>query len=239
MTDHRSTDPDEEFFEALAGRRMGDAGAESLRAALLEEARIIEEAASAPLTQPTPIQLELRARIKAELLANGTFLDASANLPPSDQAAHTVEQQAVTGFGRSRGRPVPQAPGALSRLTTWLSTWTIPQMSGLAASVLLGVVVVMNVGGLHGDDDQGDVLRGGASLSVAVPDPARVAETLAARVQDLGGSATVVQMNDMQWNLLIEVETAEAIAPVRTFLRKEGFPVGEMPPYELSVMRSR
>ena len=63
MTEPRVPDPDDQFFEALAGRAPGQPSADTLRAVLLEEAATIESVTANNAAAPTPAQLALRERI--------------------------------------------------------------------------------------------------------------------------------------------------------------------------------
>jgi hypothetical protein len=239
MADQPSSDPDDAFFEALAGRQSGGSGADALRVALLEEARTVEEASTTPFVQPTQAQLALRARIKAKLVADGTLPagqaapDAAASTAPKELRWPREADRTPTPMTR------PAAEGVISRLVAWLSTWSMPQMAGLAASMLLGTVLVLNLGKMDDGSDRGDVMRGGKNLSISVADPGATAASLASGVQALGGEATVVQINDKQWDLSVAVDKPESNASVRAFLREKGFPVGDLPPYELSVFSSK
>lgn len=61
-----------------------------------------------------------------------------------------------------------------------LIRWRSPAVWGLAATLVLGVTVVMQSGGLLRHQDEADILRGGTATTLIVPDPeARLVELLA------------------------------------------------------------
>lgn len=236
MSDQRLADPDEEFFEALAGRKPGHLGADALRVALLDEARVVEEASAATPVQPTQAQRDLRDGIKARMLAEGIITDTTARAEPAEQAAQTARPSTQDVASMPKGARVREEPSVLSRFGAWLSTWSMPQVAGLAASMVLGVLVVLNLSGTDEDSGGGDVMRGGSGLSVSVEDPGTFAAQLVERVNALGGEATLVQINDKQWALSVTVTKQELVAPIRSFLREKGLPVPDLPPYELTVL---
>lgn len=65
-------------------------------------------------------------------------------------------------------------------LPTDVIPWRSPAMWGLAATLVLGVAVVIQSGGLLQNQDEADILRGGAATTLIVPEPeARLVELLA------------------------------------------------------------
>lgn len=231
MTDQQVSDADEVFFEALAGRAQGVSGADAMRTALREEAATVEEASSGESAEPTPEQAVLRERIKAKLIAEGAFNGQLASTGREALADRPMLPKPIS-------HPRQAKDGAIARFFSWLSSFTGPQMAGLAASMMLGVLVVMNMSA----NDQAkheDVMRGAASLSVSVADPARDGAQLVERINALGGEAMLVQLNDKEWALSVSVPKSESIKPVRALLQKNGFRVEGLPPYDLILRKTK
>ncbi len=237
MTDPRSTDSDDAFFEALAGRGSPDPGAHALRKALLDEARCIEDVLANASTQATPEQLAQRERIKAMLIAEGVFNPAAASpaaAPHPQRAEGEPERSTARGSSRPVSRPVESI---VSRLSAWLKTLSSPQMVGVAASMLLGVLVVLNLSSTKDLPGEDDVMRGAPSLSVSVADPETFSAQLADRINALGGEAVLVQINANKWSVSVSVNKPESLKAVGAYLRENGFAVSDTPPYELSVTK--
>lgn len=229
MTDRPVTDGDDVFFEALAGRTQGVPGADAMRAALLEETATIQEASSGGCTEPAPEQAALRERIKAKLIAEGAFNGEMASAGREALADRPMLPNPIR-------QPMKTEGGAIARFFSWLSSFSGPQMAGLAASMMLGVLVVMNMSSIDQVKNE-DVVRGAAPLSVAVSDPARDGAQLVERINGLGGEAMLVQLNDEEWALSVAVPKTEAIKPVQTLLQKNGFQVDGLPPYDLVLRK--
>lgn len=230
MTDQQVSDADEMFFEALAGRAQGAPGADAVRTALREEAATVQEASSGGHAEATPEQAALREQIKAKLIAEGAF-----NGQLSSAGGNAVAKQPLVAKPISRPRQADD--GAVARFFSWLSSFTGPQMAGLAASMMLGVLVVMNMSAID-QAKQEDVVRGAASLSVSVADPARDGAQLVERINALGGEAMLVQLNDKEWALSVSVPKSESIKPVQALLQKGGFQVEGLPPYDLILRKA-
>lgn len=230
MTDQQVSDADEVFFEALAGRAQGVSGADAMRTALREEAATVQEASSGGSAEPTPEQAALRERIKANLIAEGAFNGQLASAGREPLADRPMLPKPIS-------YPRKAEDGATARFFSWLTSFTGPQMAGLAASMMLGVLVVMNMSA-NDQAKQEDVIRGAASLSVAVADPAHDGAQLVERINALGGEAMLVQLNDKEWALSVAIPKPESIKPVQALLQKNGFQVDGLPPYDLILRRS-
>ena len=143
---------------------------------------------------------------------------------------------------RSSPTPKPMTPrrkaehSVMARFLGWLALLTAPQMAGLAASVVLGVLVVMNMSSIE-QPKQEDVLRGSTTLSVSVADPAHAGAELAERIKGLGGEAVLVQLNDKEWALSVSVPRSDSIKPVQALLIERGFSVDGLPPYDLIIRK--
>jgi hypothetical protein len=230
MTDQQVSDADEVFFEALAGRAQGVPGADAVRTALREEAATVQEASSGGSAEPTPQQAALRERIKAKLIAEGAF---NGQLASTGREAFADRPM----LAKTTSRPRQAEDGAIARFFSWLSSFTGPQMAGLAASMMLGVLVVMNMSA-NDQANQEDVTRGAASLSVSVADPARDGAQLVERINALGGEAMLVQLNDKEWALSVAIQKPDSIKPVQALLQKSGFQVEGLPPYDLILRKA-
>lgn len=230
MVDQRVSDPHEMFFEALAGRAQGQAGPDAMRTALLEEAATVQAASSGEATEPTSEQAALRERVKARLIAEGAFNGQLASAGRDAVAAPPVLPKPIS-------HPRKAEDGAFAQFLRWLSSFTAPQMAGLAASVMLGVLVMMNISA-NDQAKNDDVIRGAASLSVSVADPARDGAQLVERINALGGEASLVQLNDKEWALAVAIQKSDSSKPVQILLQEIGFQVKGPPPYHLILRKS-
>lgn len=230
MADKTVSDFDELFFEALAGRGNGVPGADAMRTALLEEAAAVHAAASGTRAEPTPEQAALRERIKAKLTVEGAFNGQLASAGRETLADRPMLAKPIS-------QPRQAEDGAIARFFSWLSSFTGPQMAGLAAGMMLGVLVVMNMSAID-QAKQEDAMRGAASLSVSVADPARDGAQLVERINALGGEAMLVQLNDKEWALSVAIQKPELIKPVQAMLQKSGFRVEGLPPYDLILRKA-
>lgn len=211
-----ATDPDrdaEDWFEALAGRRGGEAGARAMREALQAQARTLREAESA---RAEDLDVPERARmdaLKARLQAAGAFRPAPA---------------------------APPAPGWGERLRALLlgDSWQRPL--AIAAGLVLASVLALRLALPGGaDDDPSRTLRGAPGSTLVAPDPAARSAALEARLREAGAEVVRVQVNAGEWSLLVSVPDAARLPPVRQRLREAGFQADGNPPFELSVRTPR
>lgn len=207
-----ATDPErdaEDWFEALAGRREGEAGARAMREALQAQARTLREAEAArteDLDAPEKARMDA---LKARLQAAGAFRPAPAPAP---------------------------APGWGERLRALLlgDSWQRPL--AIAAGVLLASVLALRLALPGGDDDDPSrTLRGGPGASITAPDPAAKSAALEALLRGAGAEVVRVQVNAGEWSLLVTLPEADRLPQVRQLLRESGFQADGNPPFELSV----
>lgn len=204
--DERDTD---DYFEALAGRRPGSAGARALRDALQAQANTLREAERATAADLGADEQARMASLKARLQAAGAFRPAAAP---------------------------PPAPGWGARLRALLlgDSWQRPL--AIAAGVLLASVLALRLGLPGGDDDDPSrTLRGAASRVIVVADPEARSAALQAELRAAGAEVLRVQVNAGEWSLVVEVPEATKLAAVQQRLRAAGFGVDGPPPYELAV----
>ncbi len=211
-----ANDPDrdaEDWFEALAGRREGDAGARALREALQAQARTLREADAARADDLDAQEKARMASLKARLQAAGAFRPAPAPAP---------------------------APGWGARLRALLlgDSWQRPL--AIAAGLVLASVLALRLALPGGDDDDPSrTLRGTPGATITAPDPAAKSASLETLLRGAGAEVVRVQVNATEWSLLVTVPDAAQLAPVRQLLRESGFQADGNPPYELSVRAPR
>jgi len=237
MTEQPSSD-DDAFFEALAGRGTGNAGASALRAALLSEAEVVRLAELAASTQSTPEQTIVRQRIRDALVAEGLLPhgdEAAETRSKSGQAMSSVDLRSGTTRAASAGRS--RAASVLTNLLERFRSWSVPQLAGLAASCMLGAVVLVRLGG-GGAPEAEDAMRGGQVRSVHVANPAQFGGDLAARINAAGGEATLVQLSETAWMLSVNTSRDAALPAVQALLRQAGVDPNGPPPYEVQLLRA-
>lgn len=239
MTEHPSSD-DDAFFEALAGRGTGHAGASALRAALRHEAEVIQLAESATTTPPTPDQVLARQRIRDALVAEG-LLPREGEAPAGPASSHQTaraDQRSGGAPPASRGRPPASSASVLANWLDWFRSWSAPQLAGLAASVVLGAVVLVRLGGTGDQFEPEDAMRGGQRPSLSVANPAAFGEALVGRINAEGGEATLVQLSDAAWVLSVNASGDAVLPKVQALLKQAGFTVSGLPPYEFRLLRA-
>lgn len=199
----------DDYFEALAGRRPGSAGADALRDALQAQARTLREGEQARADDLSAEEQARMASLKERLRAAGAF----------------------------RPAPVPpRAPGFGERLRALLlgDSWQRP--FAIAAGVLLASVLALKLGMPIGeDDDPSRTMRGQPSALIVVADPAAASAALESRLRGAGAEVLRVQINAREWSLEVKVTDAARVSLVQQLLREAGFAADKPPPYELLV----
>lgn len=230
MTEQPSSD-DDAFFEALAGRGTGHAGASSLRAALRNEAEAIQLAELATTTSPTPEKLLVRQRIREALVTKGLLPhegDAATGVPNGDQVGRADLRSGATASPAS----------VLANVLDWLRSWSAPKLAGMAASVVLGAVVLVRTGGLGDQPEPNDAMRGRQLPTLSLANPAEFGAGLVERINAAGGEATLVQLSDTAWVLSVNASGDAVLPKVEALLKQSGFSVTGSPPYELKLLRA-
>lgn len=207
----------EHFYEVAAGRRDGHSGAQSLRDALLAEARTVSEAENETVAQLSEAQRAQMDAIRRHLVQAGAFSPAA----PSHQPSRTA---------RTGSSPA----GLLAPLNRWLfgDGWYRP--AALAVAVMLCTAVVLQMSPPAGDSGS-EVMRGGATAAITVGDAAATVRRLQERLAAAGANVVPAQLSPTEWVLQVEVPLGADAGPVRRILTDAGFSVADAPPFEVTV----
>ncbi len=229
MADPENKAPEEDhFYEVLAGRAQGHAGAEAMRDALETEAQTINEAESARADELSVQEKSKMDAIKQQLIDQGAF--ASPISPALDRHR---EQRRRKKSSNNDEQTLP------NKLVQWLfgHNWQRPMF--IAASMLIATVVVMQTLPKGGDDVESNAIRGKAEASIAVDDPALAAKSLKDQLVSIGAEVILVQINDDEWAIQVGMGKESNQASVKQLIRDKGFVIhGEMP-YDLVLRRQR
>lgn len=221
-----SAQADEHFYDVLASRSQGHAGAEALRDALEAEARTLQEAEEARTEDLSVHERSQMDAIKQQLIDQGVL-----GSPISPALERYQEQTRRKKSSNYYAQTLP------NKLLQWLlgDNWQRPL--AIAASLLVATVVVMQTLPQGGNDVESNVIRGEAGVSVAVDDPAMVAKNLKDLLTKMRAEVVLVQINDDEWALQVSVADKANVDAVRQSIRDKGFDVQGEPPFELSLTR--
>jgi hypothetical protein len=200
---------DEEFFEALAGRRARGSGASALRDALAAQARTLREAEAA---RAEDLSAEERARMDSlgeRLRAAGAFRSAVAAALPA--RAPLLQRLRDLLLGESWRRPL-----------------------AIAAGVVVATALGVRLAGV-GEPDESSVIRGGGTPAIVVADPDAQAGRLERELVAAGAKVGAVKVSAREWALVVEVPDRGRLPEVQRLLHAAGFAIAGEPPYELAV----
>lgn len=212
-----SDDEVDRFYDVAAGRRDGLPGAQSLRDALLAEARTVREAENETVDQLSSAQRAQMDAIRLRLMQAGVFAPAA----PSHQPSRTAR----TG----------SAPASLlAQWTRWAlgDGWYRPV--ALAAALMLCTAVVWRMLPPVGDSES-EVMRGGATTAIAVDDAAATARQLRERLVAAGAEVVSAPLSPSEWVLQVDVPEGADAGPVRRILTDAGVSLDGAPPFEVTV----
>ena len=148
-----------------------------------EDEQWLDALAGHPDPSASPQIIQQAAALRRALMVRNELLDAqvpTADAAQFERILFRLRKEGLTTTQSGWRNPMQWGLAAKRAVTAVVSTERhSPVMWGLAATVVIGVAVVIQMGGLHSNQNDADILLGGQSTLLTVDEPEiRLAELL-------------------------------------------------------------